>query len=248
MRGFHFAPLTPLKYGAILADPPWSYDMRTEDGYEKSPEKHYPTMSEAELKRLQVRLLAAPDCLLWMWTTFPHLPQALRVMESWGFSYKTGGSWTKIAGNGKICMGTGFIHRGAAELWLIGTLGRPAIGSRSIRNAIIARRREHSRKPAVARDMLQALRPDCYRAEIFAREPWEAGEVWGWETDKFGKEETPPTAPRSPLPVKKNGAGEETVRPSHKAWDGAELDFASFEGEPPVKTYRFDCAGKLVES
>lgn len=181
-----FEPLGLLKYGALMIDPPWSYQMRTEDGYDKSPEAHYATMSEAEISALPVRLLAAPDCLVWLWTTYPHLDQAMRVMRRWGFTYKTGGPWVKITKNGKLCFGTGFVFRNCAEVFLIGTLGQPKIGAKDIRNAILARRREHSRKPDEARQMLRALCPDVHIAELFAREPWEGAETWGWEKDKFG--------------------------------------------------------------
>lgn len=79
-----FGDLTPMKYGAILIDPPWSYEMRSEKGYEKSPEAHYATMAEAELRDLPVGQLAGPDCALFMWSTWPHLPQALRLLDEEG--------------------------------------------------------------------------------------------------------------------------------------------------------------------
>ncbi|ODN71196.1 hypothetical protein [Methylobrevis pamukkalensis] len=46
-----FGALTPLKYGLILADPPWAYEMYSEEGFEKSPEAHYETMPIEEIKR-----------------------------------------------------------------------------------------------------------------------------------------------------------------------------------------------------
>jgi len=70
MTDWPFDPLTPMKYGAILADPPWAYAMRSEKGYEKSPEAHYETMPLADIKALPVRELAGPDCLLFMWSTW----------------------------------------------------------------------------------------------------------------------------------------------------------------------------------
>lgn len=183
-----FAPLTPLRYGLILADPPWAYEMRSAKGYAKSPEAHYETLSEAEIAALPVGHLAGADCILVLWSTWPHLPQAMRVMAAWGFVFKTGGSWTKLTTTGKPAFGTGYILRSATEPFLIGTIGEPKAGSRSIRNLIESERREHSRKPPEMRRLCEALAPDVARCELFAREPWSGADVWGREAAKFGGE------------------------------------------------------------
>lgn len=180
-----FGDLMPIKYGAILADPPWAYAMRSDKGYEKSPEAHYDTMPESALADLPVGHLAGGDCLLFLWSTWPHLPQALRVMAAWGFTYKTGGSWTKRTPTGKAAFGTGYILRSSTEPFLIGTIDNPKIHDRAVRNLIEAERREHSRKPAQAREMLERLCPDVFCAELFAREPWPGHDVWGNQTGKF---------------------------------------------------------------
>ncbi len=181
-----FDGLMPMRYGAILADPPWSYAMRSPKGYDKSPEAHYATMSPEAIKALPVGQLAGPDCLLFLWSTFPHLPLALEVMAAWGFTYKTGGAWIKRGnGTGTLAFGTGYILRSASEVFLIGTIGAPAYRSRSVRNAIDAVRREHSRKPEEARAMIDRLLPDVHACELFAREPWVGRDVWGNETGRF---------------------------------------------------------------
>ena len=71
MRDWPFAHLTPMKYGAILADPPWKYAMRSEKGHEKSPEAHYATMDLPAIKALPVHELAGPECYLFMWSALP---------------------------------------------------------------------------------------------------------------------------------------------------------------------------------
>jgi len=180
-----FDPLVPMKYGAILADPPWDTRMRSARGYAKSPEAHYDTMTEAELCSLPVGHLAGPDCMLFLWARFCDLPRALRVMQAWGFTYKTGGPWVKQTSTGKLTFGTGYILRDCAELFLVGTIGEPAVGSRSVRNAILSLRREHSRKPPELRAMIETLRPRSHLCELFAREPWPGYEVWGDQTDRF---------------------------------------------------------------
>jgi N6-adenosine-specific RNA methylase IME4 len=180
-----FDGLIPFKYGAILADPPWAYDMRSASGYEKSPEAHYATLPPAEIKALPVAQLAAPDCLLMMWTTWPHLDLAMEVMAAWGFAYKTGGAWVKRTATGKAAFGTGYLLRSATEPFLIGTIGRPKVRSRSERNLIEGLRREHSRKPPEARAMIDKLLPDVWACELFAREPWPGRDVWGDQTARF---------------------------------------------------------------
>ncbi len=190
-----FGDLTPMKYGAILADPPWAYEMRSEAGHAKSPEAHYDTMDLGAITRLPVGHLAAPDCLLFMWSTWPHLPAALAVMRSWGFTYVTGGSWTKRTKTWAVNMGTGYVLRSATEPFLVGRIGQPKVRSRSQRNVIVAPeeipdtiegiRREHSRKPPEMRQMIDAMLPDVWGCELFARKPWDGRDVWGNQTDRF---------------------------------------------------------------
>lgn len=182
-----FGSLTPLKYGAILIDPPWSYEMRSEKGFQKSPEAHYATMGDAALRALPVSHLAGGDCLLVMWAIWPRLDFAIALMRHWGFAYKTGGSWTKTTRSGKRTFGTGYILRSTTEPFLIGTIGEPRIGSRSVRNLIEAQRREHSRKPPEMRAMVEKLRPQSFACELFAREPWPGHDVWGDQTGRFAE-------------------------------------------------------------
>lgn len=186
--------LKPFKYGVIYADPAWAYDMRSDKGYEKSPEAHYPTMSEEEITALPVADYAAGDCLLWMWSTWPHLDQALRIMKAWGFTYKTGGAWLKRTVTDKSAFGTGYIFRSSTEPFLIGTIGAPECRVKNQRNEIItltdeelfwnfpdgvlSARREHSRKPPEAREILERMFPRYFKAELFATEPWGGNDIW----------------------------------------------------------------------
>lgn len=190
-----FGDLTPLKYGAILADPPWSYAMRSPKGYTKSPEAHYATMSAEELQILPVGHLAGPDCMLFMWSTWPHLPQALDLLEAWGFTYVTGGAWLKRTKHWNVAFGTGYVMRSATEPFLVGRINAPEVMSKSERNVLIAPedvpdsieavRREHSRKPVQMRELIERLLPRAHGCELFAREPWPGRDVWGSETDRF---------------------------------------------------------------
>lgn len=195
-----FGQLMPMRYGAILADPPWAYAMRSLRGHEKSPEAHYRTMPLDEIKALPVRDLAGPDCYLFLWSTWPHLPQAMEVLEAWGFVYVTGGAWIKRGTAGGLAFGTGYVLRSASEPFLVGKLGSPQPMSRAERNVIAATdtlgpaipdmidaiRREHSRKPPQMREMIERIVPRAFCCELFAREAWPGHDVWGNETERFG--------------------------------------------------------------
>ncbi|QYK42846.1 MAG: DNA methyltransferase [Paracoccaceae bacterium] len=172
-------------FGLIMADPPWSYAMRSDKGYAKAPEGQYRTMSVEAISRLPVELLAAPDCVLWLWAVNPQLPQALAVMEAWGFAFKTAGHWAKVTKSGKQTFGTGYILRCAGEPFLIGTRGAP-VTTRGVRSVIIGEAREHSRKPEAAFIAAERLMPNAQRCELFSRQARPGWAAWGDEAHKFG--------------------------------------------------------------
>lgn len=144
----------------------------------------YGTMGMAAICAMPVEALAAPDCLLWLWATNPLLPQCLRVLDAWGFTFKTAGHWAKQTVHGKQAFGTGYILRCAGEPFLIGTRGKPKT-ERSVRSVIMGQVREHSRKPDEAFAAAEALMPKARRCELFSRQPRPGWTTWGDEADKF---------------------------------------------------------------
>lgn len=137
------------------------------------------------LAALPVSQLAAPDCALLMWATAPMLPDAINLMQAWDFTFKSAGCWAKQSKTGeKWAFGTGYCFRSAAEFFLLGTIGRPVICSRSVRNLIVAPVREHSRKPEGQYHMAEQLFAGPY-LELFARQSRPGWDSWGNETDKF---------------------------------------------------------------
>lgn len=183
-----FGDLEPHAYGFIMADPPWRFMTRSPRGMgHKSPEHHYRTMTLDAIKALPVADLAARDCLLWLWSTSPMLVQCLDVLDAWGFRYCTMGFWSKRTVNGKLNFGTGYVLRSAGEPFLIGTIGEPKT-TKSTRNVIDAKAREHSRKPDEAFRAAELLMPEVRRAELFSRQQRPGWDVWGNETDKFEAE------------------------------------------------------------
>jgi len=113
------------------------------------------------------------------------LPEALDVMRAWGFKFKTAGAWAKESKSGeKVAFGTGYVFRSAAEFYLVGTIGKPEIKSRSIRNLIWSPVREHSRKPdQIFRDVEELFEGPYL--ELFAREPRPGWTSWGNQVGKF---------------------------------------------------------------
>lgn len=176
------------RFATILCDPPWKYENWSKAGEWKNASRHYPCLTLPELidlgRDLGLDFICEPDCAMVMWATFPMLPQCLQLLAAWGFEYKTGGAWVKMAGNGNLAFGPGYIYRSAAELWLLGTRGAPKVRSHSIRNAILAERREHSRKPDQMHTEIEALYAGPY-LELFARAPKPGWTVWGNDTHKF---------------------------------------------------------------
>lgn len=179
-----FGELQPLSYGLVMADPPWSFTLYSDKGATKSAQAHYTCMDLDVIKALPVGHLAAADAVLFLWATWPLLPQAFEVMAAWGFSYRTGGAWHKKTKNGMTAFGSGYRCRSASEPWLLGVAGRPAT-SRAHRNLIEGLAREHSRKPEEAYAWCETYLPGARRADLFSRETRPGWENWGAESTKF---------------------------------------------------------------
>lgn len=190
---FNKIPL--FKYEGIVVDPPWNYEMYSEKGHEKSPHAHYDCMSLDDLKSLRVADLCGQGALMIMWSTWPHMKQAISLMDAWGFKYVTGGSWHKKTKHGKSAFGTGYVLRSSCEPFLIGKLNDVKTHSRSVRNVIEtceifgneieALRREHSQKPNQQYDIMEQLVPCGYCLEMFARNEREGWDSFGDEVGKY---------------------------------------------------------------
>lgn len=185
MSGWPFRGLRRGHFGCIVADPPWRFELYSAKGEGKSPQRHYSTMTLAEIEALPVAQLAAPDCALFLWGTSPILPQALETLAAWGFKYKSVGAWAKRTRTDTAWQfGTGYLMRNAAEFFLLGTRGRPKCMVRNERNLIVAPVREHSRKPDQLRAKAMAMYGGPY-LELFAREAAPGWARWGLEVDRF---------------------------------------------------------------
>jgi len=176
-----FEPATPSKnlpmpmgnFEIIYADPPWRYDVNHLRG---SPEEHYPTMTTDKICSLKVPV--SENAVLFLWATNPMLEDALQVMKSWGFQYKTNMVWTKNK------MGVGFWFRGQHELLLVGTKGNVSAPEQANRfsSVLMAPVREHSQKPDEVYQIIEKMFPNVkLRLELFARNQREGWQSWGNE-------------------------------------------------------------------
>lgn len=167
-------------YPVVYADPPWRFGVRSEEtGREKSPENHYPTMPTEEICGLLAELggVAAKDAVLFLWATNPMLLDALKVIQAWGFTYKSHWIWDKeIAG-------TGYWGRDRHELLLIGTRGdavAPLPGTQPA-TVHLERKGAHSAKPEFFASTISQLYPGIAKIELFARAARPFWDVWGFE-------------------------------------------------------------------
>lgn len=172
------------EYATILADPPWQFQNRTG---KVAPEHRrllrYPTLGLTEIMSLPVARLAAAQSHLYLWVPNALLMEGLKVVEAWGFTYKTNLVWYKIRKDGgPDGRGVGFYFRNVTELVLFGVRGsmRTLQPGRTQVNLFATRKREHSRKPDEIYDLIEACSPGPY-LELFARFRRPGWHQWGNE-------------------------------------------------------------------
>ena len=167
------------KYNIIYADPPWKYWT----GGFKNQSQHYNQMELEEICNLPITDLAADDCLLFMWTTFPMLDSFIDVLRCWGFEYSTVAFvWIKANKNsGGFFTGLGNWTRSNAEICVLGRRGKVERQDASISQIIYEPVGEHSVKPAITRNKIVQLVGDLPRIELFARQKTDGWDVWGDE-------------------------------------------------------------------
>jgi N6-adenosine-specific RNA methylase IME4 len=170
-------PMGP--FPLIYADPPSRFEVFSDKGLERTPDQHYPTLSDEEIIEFKVASktipeIAARDAALLLWCTSSNQHRATKVMEGWGFEFKTSAVWDK----GKI--GLGYVFRNQHEVLLYGTRGDMPAPLWQPPSVFRYPGSEHSAKPPQIRAAIERMYPDFdarTRLELFAR-----GEVKGWTT------------------------------------------------------------------
>ncbi len=187
------SPLVPIgtpafpskRYDVIYADPPWQY--YGDPDKDQAAGKHYPLLSREAIAALPVAALAAPRAALFLWATGPKLPDALAVMEAWGFHFRgIAYVWVKTRADGGIIAGQGVrptFVKPTTEIVLVGstcTRGRPLpLLSEAQGQVVLAPRGRHSEKPDLVRRRIVELLGDRPRIELFARERVPGWDAWG---------------------------------------------------------------------
>ena len=171
------------QFKTILADPPWQFQNKTG---KVAPEhrrlSRYATLTLDEICALPVVTIAAPTAHLYLWCPNALLPDGLRVMAAWGFTYKANIIWHKIRKDGgSDGRGVGFYFRNVTEVILFGTRGKDArtlAPGRSQVNYLATRKREHSRKPDEQYPLIESCSPGPY-LELFGRGVQPNWITWG---------------------------------------------------------------------
>ena len=189
-----YLPLPKKKYQIIYVDPPWYYNGKLQfDKSSKGKDKidikknifistasfKYPTLKTEELKKLDVESISDKNSLLFMWTSNPHLDQAIELGKSWGFDYKTVAFvWNKMVHN------PGQYNLSYCELCLLfkkGKIPTPR-GARNIKQLVEVKRAKHSKKPIEVLKNIEKMFPSQKKIELFARNKNNGWEVWGLES------------------------------------------------------------------
>lgn len=168
-----------MSYNVLLVDPPWNYNnKRTGGSMSSGSAQQYDVLTLGQLHRLRLGDVCDRSAVLFLWATTPMLPEALSVMEAWGFKYKTLHTWVKT---GRL--GMGFWFRVQTEFLLVGVRGSVRPFRLAERNVYSGRPGQHSAKPDIYAALIKlaaekALDRPRY-LEVFARSVRPGWDAWG---------------------------------------------------------------------
>lgn len=167
--------LLPQRYPIIYADPPWRYENPPMGSAGRAIENHYPTMTLEEICALTVSEICTEDALLYLWATAPKLAECMKVIEAWGFEYRTNMVWDKEK------IGMGYHVRNQHELLLIAKRGNipPPVPGTQPSSLYRETRGEHSAKPDFFYEMIETAYPSLPKIELFSRRVRVGWTNWG---------------------------------------------------------------------
>lgn len=177
-------------FATIVADPPWTYTYSTRTtekagtGWHSAAQRHYGTMTMAEIKAMPIANLAASDAVLWLWVVNPMLPRCIEVAAAWGFEYRGLLTWAKTAKTdpSRPFIGTGYWLRGATEHAVLAVRGKPKPLVKNVPTWFAAPPSRHSEKPEAATRIFETYTTGP-RLELFARRPRDGWTTWGNELE-----------------------------------------------------------------
>ena len=195
-----FPPLPSKKYDIIYLDPPWDYNGKMQFDKTSTTKENldlsrkifissasfkYPTLKLEEMIKLPLNKIIKDDCLLFMWTTNPHLENAIKLGNAWNFDYKTVAFiWNKMNHN------PGQYTLSNCELCLVfkhGKIPKPR-GVRNIQQLVSAPRQAHSTKPIEIQNNITAMFPTQKKIELFARRKAAGWDSWGLDLSTYDPE------------------------------------------------------------
>jgi N6-adenosine-specific RNA methylase IME4 len=173
------------RFGVIYPDPPWPFETWSARGkVYSSVDNHYGTSALEEIAKLPVAALAADNCALFLWCTFPHIAVGthVEIIRAWGFKPSTiAFVWVKQnPGGDGLHSGMGYCTKANAEAVIYATKGSPSRLATDVHQIVFAPVGEHSAKPEEVRRRIERLFPGPY-LELYARNPVEGWTVWGNE-------------------------------------------------------------------
>lgn len=164
------------QFGTIYADPPWQYANRST---RSAADKNYDTMTVDQLCGMPVKDIAAADAHLHLWTTNAFLPDAFRVIEAWGFEYRSCYVWVKPQ------MGIGNYWRVSHEFLLLGIRGAAkSFAVHDQKSWGQFDRTKHSAKPHEIRNVIERVSPGPF-LEMFGRYEVDRWTVMGNQVAQF---------------------------------------------------------------
>jgi N6-adenosine-specific RNA methylase IME4 len=170
-----YAELPTSKFRVIYADPPWEYGNSMPDYFTEQAD-HYQLMSTEQICAMNIKDISEDDAVLFLWVTSPILEDAFKVIEAWGFEYKTSFIWDKIKHN------MGHYNSVRHEFLLVCTKGSCTPDNIKLFDSVISiERTEHSVKPEYFREIIETLYTEGRKIELFARIKPDGWEVYGNE-------------------------------------------------------------------
>ena len=156
---------TKEKFRVIYADPAWSYNDKQDISNLGGASKHYGTMSLNDICNLPVNNISDQNSILFLWVTSPLLEDSFKVINDWGFKYKTSFVWDKIQHN------MGHYNSVRHELLLVATKGSCTPDNKILYNSVqkIEKSKIHSEKPIEFINIIDSLYDYGNKIELFCR-------------------------------------------------------------------------------
>lgn len=174
------AEMKPGKYKTIVVDPPWPMRKIPREVRKNQVRSDYRSKSVEEIMQFPLSkwVEQKSGCHLYLWTTHKFLPDAMDIMQAWGFNYQCVLTWVKNVGF------TPYSWMYSTELCLFGRCGDLPLLKNGVRLDFSASVREHSRKPDEFYEIVKVASPPP-RIDVFSRQAREGFDQYGDEPNRF---------------------------------------------------------------